>query len=413
MIVDRRGAARAGETTGEAFLSVNHDRRQRANGGIAQCCCVTLILLASVAQAEGRPLDARPCDHPDHPLTLSTSIVSFQLENDLFAGTDSQYTNGVRLTWVSPNIESLNDPLLPMWVRCSNQAIQDLFGRVVSGDVTALNMVITLGQAMYTPVDRDRTDIDPKERPYAGWTYLGFGYNIRHDPAGALQQSQARRLDTIEIDIGIVGPHAYAQSTQDLVHRIRSLRRFQGWGNQLNDEFGFQVVREQKLRPPSLSTEDPMDASHGFALQAIPHYGISVGNIASYLNAGVEVRAGWRLPDDFGTSPIRPGGDNAAPRGPRREERLYSQHSFHAFASFDGRIVANNIFLDGNTFRHSHAVKKNNLVADVAYGFAYTWPRASWRPGGKLAYSHYLQTPEFRSESRTHGFGSVSVSLEL
>lgn len=137
---------------------------------------IVLVALASVAHAAERPPDPRPCDHPDRPLTLSTSIVSFQLENDLFAGTDSQYTNGVRLTWVSPNIESLNDPLLPMWVRCSNKAIQDLFGRVVSGDVTALNMVITLGQAMYTPVDRDRTDIDPKDRPYAGWTYLGFGY---------------------------------------------------------------------------------------------------------------------------------------------------------------------------------------------------------------------------------------------
>ena len=375
---------------------------------------IAALFTPANASAEPPRNDERPCDHQDKA-SLATSIVAFQLENDLFAGTDSQYTNGVRLTWVSPNIGSLNDPLLPMWIRCSNKAIRSIFGSLVAGDVTALNMVVTLGQAMYTPVDRDRTTVDPGDRPYAGWLYLGLGYNIRHDPDDAHAYTTSKRLDTLEIDVGIVGPHAYARSTQDFVHRARAIRRFEGWGNQLGDEFGIQVVREQKFRPPSLSSEDPVSPANGWAVQAIPHYGYSLGNIASYVNAGFEIRAGWRLPDDFGTSPIRPGGDNAAPRGPIAEKfaRIYTQHSFHVFASFDTRVVANNIFLDGNTFRKSHAVKKNPLVADVAYGFAYTFPKASWRPGGKLAYSHYLQTPEFHSEGRTHGFGSVSLSLEF
>ena len=47
------------------------------------------------------------------------------------------------------------------------------------------------------------------------------------------------------------------------------------------------------------------------SFDVIPHFGFS-GNVATYANAGLK-RAGWGLPDDFGTSPIRPAGDNSAP----------------------------------------------------------------------------------------------------
>jgi hypothetical protein len=152
--------------------------------------------------------------------------VSFQLENDLFAGTDAQYTNGVKLTWVSPNISDFNDPLLPAWIRCSNEAVRHLVAWFLPNNASVRNMVVTLGQAMYTPADRDRTTLDPRDRPYAGWTYLGLGYNVRFDGIG-----RAPVLDTVEIDLGIVGPNAYAKQTQDLVHGIRGLPRFQGWSN--------------------------------------------------------------------------------------------------------------------------------------------------------------------------------------
>jgi hypothetical protein len=280
-------------------------------------------------------------------------------------------------------------------------------------------MVVTLGQAMYTPADRDRTTIDPNDRPYAGWTYLGLGYNARFDPKN---KADTPTLDTVEFDIGIVGRHAYARQTQDLVHRLRGLDRFQGWDNQLRDELGLQFVWERKLRPSALTMgkfgkpgepEAAGGSTEALAAQIIPHYGVSVGNVASYVNVGGELRVGWRLPDDFGTSSIRPGGDNAAPRAAAQLERVYHQHSYHFFASFDGRAVANNIFLDGNTFKRSYAVKRRLLVGDIAYGWAYTWPRYDGLPSGKLAYAHYVQSREFEGEARNHGFGSVNVSLEF
>jgi hypothetical protein len=329
--------------------------------------------------------------------------MSFQLENDLFAGTDSQYTNGVKLTWVSPNLSELNDPQLPAWIRGSTDAVKHLIEWFLPGDATACNIVVTFGQSMFTPSDRERTTLDPTDRPYAGWAYLGLGYNVRRDPP----KISLPTLDTVEIDIGIVGPSSYAKQTQDFVHRVRGLQRFLGWDNQLRNELGFQIVWEQKFRPPTLEWFGWLDA------QVIPHYGVSIGTVASYLNAGAEMRVGWRLPDDFGTSLIRPGGDNAAPRTTAQLKRVYNQHSFHTFVSIDGRAIANNIFLDGNTFTHSHSVRKRPFVGDIAYGWAYTWPHLGVVPSGKLAYAHYVQSRQFKGEQRNHGFGSVTLSIEL
>ena len=360
-----------------------------------------LMLLAAACGAQ--PAESG-CER-SHVRGERTQLFSFQLENDLFAGTDSQYTNGVKLTWVSPNLTEFDDPQLPRWIRASTDVVRRVIEGFLPARATACNVVVTLGQAMYTPNDRERTALDPGDRPYGGWAYLGLGYNVRIDPPERARGSAT--LDTVEINVGIVGPHSYAQQTQDFVHRVRGLERFLGWSNQLRDELGVQFVFERKFKDTAPWALGRLDANF------IPHHGVSIGNVASYLNAGAELRIGWRLPDDFGTSLIRPGGDNAAPRTTALNRRIYHEASFHVFASLDGRAVANNIFLDGNTFATSHAVKKRPFVGDMAYGWAYTWPQLARLPSGKLAYAHYLQSREFEGEKRNHGFGSVTVSIEF
>ena len=47
---------------------------------------------------------------------------NFYFENDLFTETDQSYTNGLRFSLVSPNLNSFqNDERLPIWVRELNQ----------------------------------------------------------------------------------------------------------------------------------------------------------------------------------------------------------------------------------------------------------------------------------------------------
>lgn len=313
-------------------------------------------------------------------------VYNFYYENDLFAGTDNNYTNGIKLSWVSANLEDyINDPCLPNWVRQLNRFSEKL----QPGPFDSRNMVVSIGQEMYTPTDHTRRDLIVDDRPYAGWLYLGFAYNARND----------KQMDTTEIDIGMVGPASLAHQAQDFIHDLRGIDRFEGWSHQLNNELGLMFVRERKNRILSISETD------GPKIDAISHYGYAIGNVKTYLNAGMEFRIGTFLPNDFGTSPIRPASDSNAPL-PATSSRRLLQSGLHAFVSFDARAVARNIFLDGNTFSDSHSVDKKYLVGDIAAGIAWQWV------GGKITYAQYLRSKEFDGQDKAQSYGSITVSLE-
>ena len=312
------------------------------------------------------------------------ALYNLRVENDMFNGTDSQYTSGVSLSWVSANLQNyFNDPCLPHWARQFNK----MFDSAQPSPGTSRNMVITAGQLMYTPADRKRTDLIRNDRPYAAWLYLGMGYNARNGP----------RMDSVEINLGMVGPAALGRQAQNLIHDTRGIPRFNGWSNQIRNEPGIQVVSERKKRWEYTQERNGVDA--------IVHYGASLGNVKTHVNSGLTLRAG-RIPDDFGTSPIRPGGDCNAPT-----EGNFSRHfthgGLHAFASLDARLVARDIFLDGNTFVDGPRVEKRRFVGDFASGIAWQWA------GGKLAFARYVRSKEFSAQLNSHAYSSLTLSLEF
>mgnify|MGYP000430438810 FL=1 len=126
-----------------------------------------------------------------------------------------------------------------------------------------------------------------------------------------------------------------------------------------------------------------------------------MGNVATYLNAGAELRAGWPLNSDFGTSTLRPGGDSNNPGKGKPNDRGLQMH---AFLASDMRLVGRNIFLDGNTFTDSHSVDKKRAVADITVGLSTTYKR--WN----ISYSHVYRTKEFNGQQRAQKYGSLSVS---
>ena len=320
-------------------------------------------------------------------------VLGLYVENDLLYRTDRNYTSGVKLTWVSPDIEDhVDDECVPAWVQPINEKVRDLFALRFSA-ARQRNMVITLGQAMYTPGDKKRNDLIREDRPYAGWMYLGLGYNERRrEPGAALE-----RLDSLEVNLGVVGPLALAKQMQDTIHDLRGFERFNGWNNQLKNELGVQIVAERKFKVGVRSQEG----------DAIAHYGMSLGNVATYVNAGIELRWGTEVPDDFGSSPIRPAGNNNAPGSFPRDGERAARRGIHAFASFDVRAVARDIFLDGNTFRDSHHVKKRPLVGDVAVGVA------AFASGWRFSFARVFRSREFVGEPSRHSYGSFTLSRDF
>lgn len=316
-----------------------------------------------------------------------------RFENDLFANTDQFYTNGIKLNWVSPDLEWFRE--LP-WLQqdaplqnALNKGIQHL--PFSDKKNRQRHVSLSIGQKMYTPANTQVTTLIPDDRPYAGWLY----------GSAAFHSKSYKRLDSFEIQAGFTGDWSLAQEAQDLIHSIRNIEKARGWDNQIDTELAVALIYDHKYR-----YIPDMDFTRKWGFDAISSVGGAVGNAFTHINAGFEFRAGWNLPADFGSSLIRPGGETNAPADradPRYQDRFKS-FSFHLFAAVNGRAVLHDIFLDGNTFSDSHSVKKETFVGDFVVGISLSFRRL------KIAYSHVLRTKEFRRQKETQEFGSISIS---
>lgn len=307
---------------------------------------------------------------------------TFYLENDFFGGTDRHYTNGLKLSWMFSD--------LTLWGRDGWR--RDFLEKLpfVNAPEAQKNFGFAVGQNIYTPQDQDAFVPDPQDRPYAGWSYLEFTF---------LAKSETR-ADTISFQVGMVGRHSYAQDLQRIVHEWINDSRPNGWEHQLHDEVGLNIVYERKQRLHART----LDGSLG--LDFIPHLGVSLGNVQTYANAGATLRLGFNLPSDFGVQIIRPGGSGNSPIDDHDPRIARDRHwSLYVFASGDGRAVARDIFLDGNTFRDSPSVDKRPFVADLSYGVGFIHRR--WQ----LTFTQVYRTREFKAQPFAYNeFGSVTLS---
>ena len=201
--------------------------------------------------------------------------------------------------------------------------------------------------------------------------------------------------------MGIIGPSARGEQSQNQIHKLTGDDPFLGWHNQLRDEAVFRVVHEQLQRHLPRS---PASAERTWRRDAISHWGVSVGNLLTHANAGGELRWGPALPDDFGSSPTRPAGERTIGRRDEGDGAFAAALAGHVFVAADARWVLWDVSLDGNAFRSSHSVDKEPLVVDLGYGFALT--RGPW----KIVVARIHRSREFRGQKDLPVFGSISVS---
>lgn len=304
---------------------------------------------------------------------------TIQAENDRLADTDRHYTHGHRASWVSDEISDLPD-----WAG-------EILGRAYPlANVRRGRIGAALGQSIYTPEDTESYDLIADDRPYAGWLYGSIA--VHAETEQNLFGNEARTLDTVELNIGIVGPWAFGRQVQNKFHDLIGVGRSNGWGHQLRNEPGIMLVGEHRWRSPAY---DPGP----IAIDFIPHIGGSIGNVMTHANTGLVLRIGQNLDVDFGPAHIRP--SLSAP--PVITEGA-AEWGWYLFAGGEARLVAHNIFLDGNTFADSHSVDRKPLVADAQAGFAIVG--RSWR----FTFAHIFRTREFDGQRRADRFSAVSLS---
>jgi hypothetical protein len=251
-------------------------------------------------------------------------------ENDWFGNADHDYTNGIELTYTTAPQDT------PDWLV---DAARRLPFFNAPGDVRTR---YALGQTMFTPIDKTLANPLPTDRPYAGFL---FG------TAGLIGDS-GTYLDQVQITLGVIGPMSLAGDAQNWVHGIVGDKKAQGWHYQLHNEPGLIIQEERsfKLIPPK--------SILGMIFDFEPHVGAAVGNVYDFANAGAMARLGFNLPGDYGPmriDPSMPGSNFFEPTG---------AFSAYVFAGVDGRAIARNLFLDGNSWETSRSVKKLNLVYD-------------------------------------------------
>ena len=335
-------------------------------------------MVALAAAAPARAQDVTPDDTTKRPLDKS-AFLTLQFDNDFFGGSDSHYTNGMRIAYLSP------EGAVPILMR--------RFGEVVPlfGSTHNMRVSFSLGQNIYTPEDITLDDPPSNDRPYAGWLYAGFG----------LLSDNGTWLDKLELDLGMVGPYSFAKETQTEWHRIFGFNKPEGWGKQIKTEPGINLYYETSRRSLFGLPVSKLIPIENLGFDFTPHFGLALGNVQTHGAAGFTARFGKDLPADYGPPKIRPnlpGSDFFLP-----EVAI----GWYFFGGVEGRGVARNIFLDGNTFRGSRSVDKYPFVADLQGGLAITFQRA------RLSYTHLFRTPEFKGQDGFDSFGSLALSLRF
>jgi hypothetical protein len=298
---------------------------------------------------------------------------SFNWENDVFGGTDRNYTNGNRLSYVSPEagMGGLHGPLARLLLGADSQ------DRIRFG--------LAVGQSMFTPEDTRATRPLPDQHPYAGWLY--GEYSVYAQDRNSLRMAG--------IQVGIVGPSARAEYVQNNFHDLINSYDVRGWDNQLHDEVAFALMLQRKER--ALITEEIV----GLELDVVPHVGATLGTLRTQVSVGAMLRFGDDLKRDFGPPRIRPaiGGSGYFEATP--------SFNWYFFAGIEGRAIARNIFLDGNTFRDSQSVDKKYAVAELQYGLVMQYDAV------QLAWTFVTRSPQFDGQDDPQQFGAVSLSWKF
>ncbi len=216
------------------------------------------------------------------------SIYTIQIENDVFNRlwpSDRDYTSGVRVGWLSPAITEMSPGFAAL------TTVPTFFGEATPDSVIR-RFALSVGQAMYTPENVFTSQPIYNDRPYAAWLYasLALQYTYkRNDPKTGIDEPI--RLDTLQLDVGVIGPAAGGEFVQNNFHTLIGVAKSYGWANQLHNEPTLGLTFERRWRTGrAVLIEDPK-----LEVDFIPRIGASLGNVATYAGVGGTARIGKNL----------------------------------------------------------------------------------------------------------------------
>lgn len=311
---------------------------------------------------------------PVHAQQPASGLLTIKSENDsysVFSDSDGHYTNGVEAIWSF-------EPEAQHWLHRVAAILPGWRDSGLDGGAYRLT------HQMYTPEEIRIPRLVEDDRPYAGLLLGGISLfdNVPH--AGW------REARSLNLDVGLVGPASGAELLQREFHEVIAADKPRGWDHQLNNEPVVNLAYKH--------TWIDRASVAGLDLEYGPRLGFALGNLYTYAASGLGLRLGSNLDASFGIPAIAPA------QGGWSYFRPDQDFNWSAFASLEGRYIAHNLLLDGNTFEDSHSVDREEWVGDALIGVALSWDR--WQ----LSLAHAWRTKEFASQNAHHAFGSLTLS---
>lgn len=263
--------------------------------------------------------------------------ISLTLDNDLFVGNDSGYSNGLYISLFESGNQTGEKPKSGLLL---NPLKWSLPNSVPSGSLNAY----TLGQAMNTPQDITIENPSENDLPYSAMLFFNNSY-LHITPTVA---------DKIGTTIGVIGPIALGEQAQKFVHGIIGSDEPLGWDTQLDNELVFQFSRSRAWRTWS-SPKDTVDI--------LTHAEFNVGTILSGVQTGFFARYGKDLTSSYATTLLS---------SSRSTNPVAINNGWYVYAGATAGYVFNQIFADGNTFKDSRSVGYDRESIGITAGVAYS-----------------------------------------
>ena len=219
----------------------------------------------------------------------------------------------------------------------------------------------SVGNEMYTPTEKENPLIPDGDRPWDGYSYVGYT---------AIRGASANEARYYTVRLGAVGDLSATKNLQRFVHNDLGLGADPtGWETANPSEITIDGIYEHKFKSRFKSW-----VGDAVLLQT---YGVRAGTVRVSCFLEQEARRGFWLENDL---------------------------AFFVFAGVRGEVKAYDTHLDGRLFRSNHyTVRAIPFVA---------WANA----GAEIVYKNYFlrygykfQTEEFKNQDGRHLYGSISL----
>lgn len=300
---------------------------------------------------------------------------TFTFENDTFLRKDEGYTNGTGLTLGQAGFSSFGKENVPGWLLPLTRNLS-----ISTAPDKTRGISHMFFQRLQTPEDIEDREFIPDDLLYAGLlAWQGTMYSWDNNVS-----------DQLSLILGVVGPAALGKNTQKFIHKIVGADDPKGWDFQLRNE---PVIKVEMQRNWAMYRA----AGTRREFEVIGLSSLGIGNLESGIRGGFALRWGTNLSASFGAFTLQADRHvNPLAFTPTNE--------FYTFIGARAGLIANDLLIEGNTFKTSPSLPLEHIQNEVTGGVAFS--------RGRWAFVLGLSTfsPRTKISSTRESFGAIGIT---